>query len=258
VPWLTRGATPPAVIDLSRVAELAAVDLESDGGVDVLRVGARVTYTRAIEELAGELPGLALAARTIAARQLRNRATLGGALVLADPSSDALAALGAAGAEVELVSATGGIRRVRAIDFVRGPGDPDLRPDELLVALRVPRARGPVAFAKVGARNAMARAVCAVAVELDVAARSVAICVAGVGPRAVRATRAETLATAAWDALAQPPHAPLAAVLVAVRGVVDPGADDARASAGHRRRVAGVLAGRALARAFAEVSTWSR
>jgi CO/xanthine dehydrogenase FAD-binding subunit len=256
------------VIDLSRVAELAAVDAGAEDGA-VLRLGARVTYTTAIEELAGALPGLALAAGTIAARQLRNRATLGGALVLADPSSDALAALGAAGAEVELADAAGGTRRVRAIDFVRGPGDPDLRPGELLVALHVPRARGPVAFAKVGARNAMARAVCAVAVELDVPARTVAICLAGVAPRAIRATEAEHRAAALWPtsegafgdlsavvALTSP-HAPLAAVVDAVREVVRPD-DDARASAAYRRRVAGVLAGRALARAFAEVGSWSR
>ena len=81
-------------------------------------------------------------------------------------------------------------------------------------ALHVPRPRGPFAYAKAGARNAMARAVCGVAVRLD-AARAVGVGVrrglwpaggrgdAGVGHRwrgrraGRRATRAPAPRTAA-------------------------------------------------------------
>src|SRR5829696_6964935 len=52
---------PEVVLDLTRVPELGSWE-RSDGGV---RVGAGVTYARMVAELAGDLPGLAIAARTV-------------------------------------------------------------------------------------------------------------------------------------------------------------------------------------------------
>ena len=181
---LNAGRAPASLVDLSRVPELAAVE---DGG-DVVRVGATVTYTRVVEELGGRLPGLAMACRTIASRQIRNRGTLGGALALRDPTSDALAALLAADARVEVVSAAGS-RTVGAGDVALGPG-------EVIAAIHVPVADGPVAYAKAGMRNAMARAICGVAVALHPSRRRVAIGV--VGARAARASEAEALLERGW------------------------------------------------------------
>jgi CO/xanthine dehydrogenase FAD-binding subunit len=187
LPELNAGLRPDALLDLSRVPELAAV---ADDGA-VLRVGATVTYTRVIEELGDRLPGLALACRTVASRQIRNRGTLGGALALRDPTGDALAGLLAAGAHAELTG-PGGVRRAPVQDVV-------VRPGELLTALVVPAADGPVAYAKAGMRNAMARALCGVAVALSPARRAVAIGV--VGASATRAPEAEALLAQAapWD-----------------------------------------------------------
>jgi CO/xanthine dehydrogenase FAD-binding subunit len=151
---MNAGRSPSALVDVSRVAELAAV--EDDG--DVVRIGATVTYTRVIEELGDRLPGLAMACRTVASRQIRNRGTLGGALALRDPTSDALAALLAADARVEIASVAG----VRTA----GVGEVELAAGEVLTAIVVPAAEGPVAYAKAGMRNAMARALCGVAVAL--------------------------------------------------------------------------------------------
>src|SRR5262245_49997468 len=67
---------PPALLDLTRVAELAEWAVE-DG---LLRIGAAVTYTRIINELADRLPGLAIASRTVGSPQIRNRGTVGGNL----------------------------------------------------------------------------------------------------------------------------------------------------------------------------------
>jgi CO/xanthine dehydrogenase FAD-binding subunit len=243
---LNRGAiAPPALLDLSAVAELRAA--ERDG--DAVRLGATTTYTDVLERQAGALPGLAAAARTVASRQVRNRATIAGALVLADPSGDALAALGAAGAEVE-VARPGGTRRVDAVAFVTAPGRCDLAADELVTALHVPLADGPVAYAKAGARNAMARAVCGVAVALHPARRTASACVVGAAPTAIRPTVAEQLVAADWDALDDPAVATRFGALVAA--AVDP-IPDARGSADYRRHVAGVLARRALQRAVAEL-----
>ncbi len=181
---MNAGRAPSALVDLSRVAELAAV--HDDG--EVVRIGATVTYTRVIEELGDRLPGLAMACRTIASRQIRNRGTLGGALALRDPTSDALAALLAAEALVELTS-TAGLRTV-GVDAVK------LGRGEVLTAILVPVADGPVAYAKAGMRNAMARAICGVAVALSPARRRVAIGV--VGARAARAREAEALLEERW------------------------------------------------------------
>src|SRR5918996_4713286 len=67
---------PEAILDLTRVRELT----EWDAANGRLRVGAGVTYTRAITELQDRLPGLAIASRTVGSPQIRNRGTIGGNL----------------------------------------------------------------------------------------------------------------------------------------------------------------------------------
>jgi CO/xanthine dehydrogenase FAD-binding subunit len=238
---LNRGVEIAILIDLSRVAELH--EAGRDG--DVVRLGAATTYTDVLERHADTLPGLAQAAATIASRQVRNRATLAGALVLGDPSGDALAALGAAGATVE-VAGPNGVRRIAAHAFVTGVGTCDLRAGELVLALRVPVADGPVAYTKAGARNAMARAVCGVAIARHDTRRTAGVCVVGAAPTAIRPDVAEDLIAASWDDLA----AAAGRFGALVAEAVDP-LPDARGSAAHRRHVAGVLAARALRRVAA-------
>jgi xanthine dehydrogenase iron-sulfur cluster and FAD-binding subunit A len=245
MPVRNRGERPGPLLDLSRVAELHAIE---EG--DPVRLGAAVTYTRLLEELTEPLPVLALAARTIASRQVRNRATLGGALATADPSADVLAALVAAGADVELASASG-VRRVPVADFLTGPYERDLRADELIVAVRAPRAAGPAAYAKVGARNAMARAACAVAVVLDTARRTAGIAVAASAPTPVRATAAEELlaAEAPWGSGGELDPGFVLRVGALVAEATRP-RSDGRGSEAYKRHAAAVLGGRALARAW--------
>jgi CO/xanthine dehydrogenase FAD-binding subunit len=245
MPLRNRGERPGPLLDLSRVAELGRVE---EG--DPFRLGAGVTYTRQLEELAEPLPVLAAAARTIASRQIRNRATLGGALAIADPSGDILAGLVAAGAVVELAS-TSGVRRLPAADFATGPYACDLRADELITAVLVPRAAGPAAYAKVGARNAMARAACAVAVVLDLGRRTAAIAVAAAGPTPLRAEAAEELVAAEgpWGEAGELEPGWVAKVGALVAQATRP-RSDGRGSAAYKRHAAAVLAGRALARAW--------
>ena len=147
---------PPALLDLTRVPELATWDRD-DGRI---RLGAGVTYARVIDELATELPGLALASRTVGSPQIRNRGTVGGNLGAASPAGDSHPVLLAVGAEVEL-SSTSGVRQVPAAEFYTGPKKHAGRPDELVTAVWVPVARGPQQFSKIGTRNAMVIAVAA-------------------------------------------------------------------------------------------------
>ena len=243
---------PPALLDLTRVAELAAWDRE-DGHV---RVGAGVTYTRAIEELGGELPGLAIASRTVGSPQIRNRGTIGGNLGSASPAGDAHPPLLASGAEVEAASVRGR-RRVPVADFFTGPKRHALEPDELIAAVRVPAATGPQQFAKIGTRNAMVIAVCSFALSLDPERRLVGTGIGSAGPTPLAATEAERFLAGVleegglWEA-----PGPLAEAAVARFGeLVSQAArplDDVRGTAGYRRLALGVLARRTLAWAWEE------
>src|SRR3954469_24288042 len=130
---------PDEILDLTRVVELS--DHGRDNGT--LRVGAGVSYTRLIAELSDQLPGLAIASRTVGSPQIRNRGTVGGNLATASPAGDALPPLFASDAVVEVASVADGTRRVPIAEFVTGPKRNALRDDELIVAFEIAPAAGP-------------------------------------------------------------------------------------------------------------------
>lgn len=130
-----RLAQPDLVLDITGVPELRHAGVEGD----TLVLGALVTHADIEDGRVPDLTGGAMArvAAAIAYRPVRNRGTLGGSLVHADPAADWVSALIALGAEVELASASG--RRRLALDaFVTGALDVALAPGEMLVAVRVP------------------------------------------------------------------------------------------------------------------------
>jgi len=240
---------PEAILDLTRVRELAEWE-ERDGA---LRVGAGVSYARAIAELGDRLPGLAAASRTVGSPQIRNRGTIGGNLGSSSPAGDALPPLYAAGAEVELASAARGSRRVPIGEFITGPKRNMLAEDELIAAFHVRRASGPQQFSKVGTRNAMVIAVCSFALTLEPQERRVGTCVGSAAPTPVRAAEAERFAAGAldWDGGAAPQEAALARFGELVAAAASP-IDDVRGSAAYRRHALAVLARRSLAWAWSE------
>jgi len=240
---------PEAILDLTRVRELAEWE-ERDGA---LRVGAGVSYARAIAELGDRLPGLAAASRTVGSPQIRNRGTIGGNLGSSSPAGDALPPLYAAGAEVELASAARGSRRVPIGEFITGPKRNVLAEDELIAAFHVRRASGPQQFSKVGTRNAMVIAVCSFALTLEPQERRVGTCVGSAAPTPVRAAEAERFAAGAldWDGGAAPQEAALARFGELVAAAASP-IDDVRGSAAYRRHALAVLARRSLAWAWSE------
>ena len=156
-------ARPPAMLNLNEVAELKGWSRENG----VLRVGASLTYTEAMESpLSEELPALAEASRTVGSPQIRNRGTIGGNLGTASPAGDALPPLLVEGAEVELASRRGS-RTLALSEFLVGPKQNALEPDELILAVRLTPSRAPQTFMKVGPRNAMVIAVCSLALSAD-------------------------------------------------------------------------------------------
>ena len=238
---------PGALVDLTRVAELAA--WSRDGGL--IRIGAGVSYVRLIGELGALLPGLAMAARTVGSPQIRNRGTIGGNLGAASPAGDCHPVLLAAGSVIEAASVRGR-RLIPAAEFFTGPKRNALAPDELITAVLVPTAPGPQQFAKIGTRNAMVIAVCAFALELrppagSAHAGSVGTGIGSAGPTPLRAPRAEEFLSARlpWDSPGPLPDALGREFGELVAAAARP-IDDVRGSAAYRRHALSVLARRTL------------
>jgi CO/xanthine dehydrogenase FAD-binding subunit len=239
---------PPALLDLTRVPELATWDRVDDW----VRLGAGVTYTRVIEELAIELPGLALASRTVGTPQIRNRGTVGGNLGAASPAGDAHPALLAAYAEVEL-SSPSGARRVPAPEFYTGVKKHAGRPDELVTAVWVRSATGPQQFSKIGTRNAMVIAVAALGLALHPEQRTVGTGIGSAAPTPLRATEAEQFLAAEldWESRRDVPTTVSEEFGRLVAAAASP-IDDVRGTAAYRRHALAVMARRCLAWTWAD------
>lgn len=237
---------PDRLMDLGRIDELRRWEV----GADTVRLGAGVPYAQIVEHLRAELPGLALAAHTVASPQIRNRGSVGGNLGTASPAGDAHPALLAAGAEVEVASVRG-TRRIPVDDFYTGVKRNALAPDELIRAVHVAKADGPQQFSKVGTRNAMVIAVCAFGLALHPRTRTVRTGIGSAAPTPVRARVAEEFLAAAleeggfWESrkTVTPSVARQFAQLAA--GACQP-IDDVRGTAAYRRHAVGVMARRTL------------
>ena len=237
---------PPALLDLGRVDELR--EWSTDDGR--IRLGAGVPYARVISELGAQLPGLAMASRTVGSPQIRIRGTVGGNLGSASPAGDAHPPLLAAGAVVEVESAARGVRRIPAADFYTGVKRNALEPDELIAAVLVPTAAGPQQYCKVGTRNAMVIAVSAFACALHPDRRTVGTGIGSAAPTPRRAPEAESFlggeleAAGLWDTRAALPESLAHAFGERVAQAASP-IDDVRGSAAYRLHSLSVMARRA-------------
>jgi carbon-monoxide dehydrogenase medium subunit len=132
-----RLATADRLIDIGRLAELRGIRWLDDGG---LAIGALTTYAELMASDARQYAVLADALPEIGDVQVRNRGTVGGGIVHADPSSDLPACLLALGAELVLRSLRG-TRTVPVDGFFAGAFQSGIEPDELLVEIRLPAPR---------------------------------------------------------------------------------------------------------------------
>jgi len=222
---------PEALLNLNEVGELRSWSRE--GGT--LRLGASLTYAEAMRtELAGVLPALAEASRTVGSPQIRSRGTIGGNLGTASPAGDALPPLLVEGAEIEVASVRG-TRRLPLTDFLVGPKRNALEPDELIVAALVRPSGAPQTFMKVGPRNAMVISVCSLAILADRERGEVRASFGSAGP--VAGLVVGDLAEA--DAFPEKVAAAASPI------------DDVRGTAEYRRHALRVLTGRALERVLA-------
>lgn len=244
-----RLAAPPALVDINRVAELDTVHA-GDGGV---RVGALARHARVERsaEAAAIQPLLRRALRHVAHPVIRNRGTVVGSLVHADPAGEMPAVLAVLGGTVEAASARGR-RTIPADAFFLGPLESALEPGELAVSAFFPAAppRTGTAFAETARRHgdyALAGVAALVALDDDLRITTAKVACIGVGPVPV------VIDVSAECARRPAASADWPAVAVAVRDRVEP-EDDIHATAGYRRHLTGVLAERALRRAAGQAS----
>jgi len=238
---------PGALLDLGRVADLREWSVEAGA----VRLGAGVPYTRIVEDLGVELPGLAMASRTVGSPQIRIRGTVGGNLGSASPAGDAHPPLLAAEAVVEVASAARGVRRIPAAEFYTGVKRNALAPDELIAAILIPAAAGPQQFCKIGTRNAMVIAVSAFACALHPDRRAVGTGIGSAAPTPRRATVAEEFlageleSAGLWESRGELPDTLARAFGERVAAAASP-IDDVRGSAAYRLHSLSVMARRAV------------
>lgn len=214
--------SPAAILDLGGVAELSAMRIKDEQIV----LGATVTYTRAAEsqELRAHFPCLCAAAESVGSPQIRNRGTLGGSIVNANPSSDIMPVLVAGGASVVLRSAEG-TRTIPVDAFVLGPGKTVLEPNEILYEIRLPRcsAGSRMHFVKIGRRSALSIArlngACIAEVR-DGVITSCRICIGAATGQPMRMTQAEQvlLGTRGEAVVAKQAGACIAETILSVTG----------------------------------------
>jgi len=233
---------PRLVVDVKRIPELLELRLEEDG----LTVGAAVCGM-ALREAAGLRalwPGLLEAAELIGSEQIQGRASLGGNLCNASPAADTVPAL-LVDRAVCSVAGPSGERRIPVEEFCTGPGQTQLAPGELLVALFVPRPapRSADAYLRLIPRSEMDIAVVGVAVQLTLAAdgrcMDARIALGAVAPKALLVPEAARALVGT-----QLEDAALEAAAAAARAAARP-QDDMRGTIAYRTHVVGVLTRRA-------------
>ncbi|TVT96321.1 FAD binding domain-containing protein [Haloferax volcanii] len=136
VPLLKDGIeTPDRLIDVSGLNELRGITERGDG----VAIGALVTHDEIATDatVAERARALADATDSVGDFQARNRGTIAGNLVFADPKYDAPAAFLALGGRVVTRGPAGG-RAIAADDWFRGPGTTALDGNELVTRVEVP------------------------------------------------------------------------------------------------------------------------
>jgi xanthine dehydrogenase small subunit len=145
--------TKKRFIDLWRLKELHGISVEKD----VLRIGATTTYAEIVGSkiVQKRVPMLVAASREVGGAQIQNRGTLGGNVANASPAGDTLPVLAAANARIVLRN-NDATRSVPFDSYYTGYRKSVRQPDELIVAIEIPRVDGEQWWRKVGTRRAQA------------------------------------------------------------------------------------------------------
>lgn len=239
---------PDLIIDTKQIEGIMGIRQEKGAWV----IGA-ATPGAVIEAHAGlnkDWPGVVEAMDLIGSTQIQGRATLAGNLCNASPAADSVPAMIAAGATAVVIGGKG-TREVPVEQIPTGPGRTSLAKDEFILAFKLPArpARGGDAYLRMIPRTEMDIAVvgCGICVTLD----EKGVCTAA---KVALGAVAPTVLIVKDAAAALIGHtlddATLAKLDAAARAVCKP-INDKRGTIDYRTKVAGVLARRTAAIAFA-------
>jgi aerobic carbon-monoxide dehydrogenase medium subunit len=239
-----RLAAPAHIVDINRIAELAAVDVRDDR-VTVSAV-ARQTDVEHDDRIADVCPLLPQALALVAHPVVRNRGTVVGSVVHADPAGELPAVFALLDGTAHVVSATRG-RDVPAAEVFVGPQDCEGPAQELVTAVSFPAVGTDTgtAFLEVARRHgdyALGGVAAAVTVNGEGRVRRARAAYTGVAPTPLVLDVTDPVE----GRTAQRANYAKAGQLAAEQ--VDPDAD-VHASAAYRRHLVGVLTERALRQA---------
>ena len=231
-----RLSQPKVVVDIGRISHLRSID-DQDGKI---AIGALTTHydIESSDLLERSCPLLPEVAGNIGDIQVRNKGTIGGSCVHADPAGDWPAAMLALDAEFEIVGPRGS-RTVAAKDFFVDMLTSAVESGEILKFIHVPVTAKTVAYVKF-AQKASGFAIAGVAAVVDKAQKSVSVAVTGVAAKAYRASGVESALRGLEFSAAT-----IAAAAQKAADGVDP-LSDIHASAEFRAHLARVQAKRAL------------
>jgi aerobic carbon-monoxide dehydrogenase medium subunit len=135
-----RFAAPELIVDINNLPGLDYHRADSDG---TFRIGALCRHAdlEHSSQLATLQPTMAAAAPLIADPIVRNRGTLVGSLCHADPQGDWASVVLSLDGSV-IAEGPAGRRSIRMADFVSGPFENALQPDEIAVEAVIPAAQG--------------------------------------------------------------------------------------------------------------------
>jgi carbon-monoxide dehydrogenase medium subunit/6-hydroxypseudooxynicotine dehydrogenase subunit alpha len=240
-----RLARPSLLVDIGAIAALKSVSVRDVG----LIIGSAVTHREIIESAAiqKDCNLLAEAASWIAHPQIRTRGTIGGSLAHADGSAEFPAVLAALDGSV-IARSGDGDRTVPWSDLFEGPFSTSLRPDEIITGVVLPRTQAATGtafdeFARRPGDFAVVGAAAVVRMAPDGTCGNASLALLGVAGVPVRADAGlESLRGAELSE---------SVVTAAVRRAFTDIAmsADVRVSAAYRRRIAEIVACRAIVRA---------
>jgi carbon-monoxide dehydrogenase medium subunit len=234
---------PSVIVDVSGVDEMRTV---ADEGGSLL-IGAAVTTYEVMhhDAIKASVPLLSQAAGLVADPAIRHRGTFGGSCAHADPAGDLPTVARALDAEF-VIAGAGGRRTVGASEFFVDYFTTAVQPDEVLVAVRVPKLDGWGAHYEKFHRTAQAWAIVGVAAAVKVEGGTIAgarVALTNMGPSPVRASSVES-ALVGGPATAE-------AIAAAAQSAADGTSptSDTHAQADFREHLARVLTARAVTKA---------
>ena len=226
----------PVLISLETIESLQQIS-HTETAVEI---GAALPLSQIKASLHGSFPSLDEMLHWFAARQIRNRATLGGNLGTASPIGDLPPVLLALDASVKLVSAAGE-RELALADFFKGYRQTELKSGEIIYSVTIPKRPAPGATRrlsqsyKVGKRGTDDISIVAAAFTIDLNDQNqillARLAYGGVAATPIRAVAVETLLVGQPWSLET-----VRAVKPALQEIFQP-LSDLRGSADYRRRL---------------------